>query len=272
MSIYTTVKCGDCGTDFKTRENWLFDHQTCPECFVFPDVHPGEAPKSDEFNVYLVSRVQAPPKCGPEANYYRVAARSEDEALWFTEAYEILEYEYSTQSQNRRKLADLEIEDGVANTNTNPDLSACRSSYIEWHDGYTVRELAFRGPHGDEEDQRDLGPNTTDQFTHMTADDYKDVLVHATEEQIDHKLVENVPDDHLCYWTVSGTPRKTRHAQRIWFENDGQIVAAGYIDHVETGRIWFHPLKPVDADLSKEPPSRGFTYLDEADRPEVLEA
>ncbi|MFC4553516.1 MULTISPECIES: hypothetical protein [Halorussus] len=269
MSTYTETTCSTCGEAFETRENWLFDHETCPECFAFPDVHPDDS-VDDEFNVYLVSRVQAPPKCGPEANYYRVAARSEPEALWFAEAYMILEYEHRMDSQNRRKLADLEIaENGRANTNTYPELSACQSS-IEWHDGYTVRDLGFRGTHGDDEDQRDLGPNTTDQFTHMSADDYRDVLVHATEEQIDHKLAENVPDDHLCYWTVNGTSRQTRHGQRIWFENDGRIVAGGIIDHVESGRIWFSPLERVDADLPKDAPSRGFTYLDTEKRPEVL--
>ena len=268
MSAYSTTSCSTCESEFRTRENWLFEHATCPECFEFPDVHPDDH-VDDDFRVYLVSRVQAPPKFGPEANYYRVAARSESEALWFAEAYSILEYNYRMESQNRRKLADLEIDaDGRANTNTYPELTACQSS-IEWHDGYTVRDLEYRGPHGDEERQRDLGPNTTDQFTHMDADDYRDVLIHASEDEIEHKLKENVPDDHRCYWTVSGTPRQTRHGQRVWFESDGRIVAGGIVDHVEAGRLWFSPLERVDADLPKDPPNQGFTYLDTDERPEV---
>jgi hypothetical protein len=269
MSVYTETTCSTCEEPFETRENWLFDHRTCPDCFAFPDVHPGD-PTTDEFDVYLVSRVQAPPKCGPEANYYRVAARSEREALWFTEAYEVLEYQYNSEAQNRRKLADLSIdEDGVANTNTHPDLSACKSSYIERHDGYTVRELGFRGPHGDTEDQRDFGPNTIDQFQHMNGDDYKDVLIHANRDEIDHKLAENTPDDHLCYWTVSGTPRQTRFGQGVWFENAERIVAVGQIESVKQGKIWFTPLRSVDADLPKYPPNQGFTYLDPDERPDV---
>jgi len=269
VTTYVERTCSACDSEFETRENWLFDHRICPDCFAFPDVHPDD-PHADEFDVYLVSRVQAPPKCGPEANYYRVAARSEREALWFTEAYVVLEYPYNSEAENRKGLADLSIdEDGVANTNTNPDLSACKSSYIEWHDGYAVRELGFRGPHGDTEDQRDRGPNTIDQFNHMTADDYNDVLIHATDEEIDHKLAENVPDDHQCYWTVSGTPRQTRFGQRIWFETDGRIVAVGHVESVETGRIWFTPLKRVDVAVPTDPPNQGFMYLDDDKRPDV---
>lgn len=151
MSVYTTTTCSTCKSEFKTRENWLFDNETCPECFAFPDVHPDDH-RDDEFRVYLVSRVQAPPYSGPEANYYRVAARSEQEAFWFAEAYCILEYQYGTEAQNRSELVDLEIDtDGRANTRMQPEFSACQSS-IEWHDGYTVRDLGYRGPKHDEED------------------------------------------------------------------------------------------------------------------------
>lgn len=103
----------------------------------------------------------------------------------------------------------------------------------------------------------------------MNGEDYKDVLIHASEEQIDHKLAENVPDDHKCYWMVSGTPRQTRYGQRVWFETDGRIVAVGQVHNIETGRIWFTPLERVDAEPPEDPPNQGFMYLDTDDRPDV---
>jgi hypothetical protein len=144
-----------------------------------------------------------------------------------------------------------------------PVLVAQKLPSGEWHDGYAVRKLGFRGAHGDREEQRSIGPDTIDQINDMSADDYQDVIVHATEEQIDHKLAENVPDDHMCYWQVSGKPRQTRFGQRIWFENGGRIVATGGIYGVETDRIWFYPLESVDLDVPVDVPSQGFKYVDQ---------
>lgn len=263
------IECETCGEAFETCENWLFENETCPSCFSFPDVHPDEY-TDEEYDVYLVARVQAPPKSGVQASYFRVAARSESEAMWFTEAYVVFDY-IDSEERNRQRLKSLKIgEDGIANTNTRPELAASKSAGIDPHNGYAVRKLAFRSAHGDDERQEDRGPNTLDQITDPKQMDYKDVLIHATEEQIDHKLAENVPDDHCCYWTVSGTPRQTRHGKRGWFETDGRIVARGVIQSVENGRIWFSPLKRVDAEPPKDAPSRGFTYLDTEKRPEVL--
>ncbi|WP_135306341.1 hypothetical protein [Haloarcula amylovorans] len=264
-----TQTCHHCDDSFETRENWLFDHETCPDCFEFPDVAPDNQPMPDEFNVYLVGRIQTIPKSGAEESYFRVAARSEHEAMWFAEAYLELEYDGSG-----GRLADLLIEDGRANTNMNPDFSVTKLPSAAWHDGYAVKKLSFRSTSGDGSTQRDLGPNTTDQFSNMRADEYQDVLVHTTDEQIAHKRRENVPDGYRCYWTVNGTPRRTRYGQRIWFETDGRIVAGGTIDGVETGRIWFSPLERVDIEPPTDPPTRGFTYIDplekgSTDSPEV---
>jgi len=266
---YVETTCTTCESEFETRENWLYENETCPECFEYPDVEPNGAPR-DEFDVYLVSRVQAVPKSGVEANYYRVAGRSESEALWFTEAYQILDYDCETEARNRQRLASLGIDaDGQANTRTNPVLTAAESSQMECHDGYTVRELGFRSTSADAQRQERRGPNTTDQITNPTDMNYKDVLIHASEDEIDHKLKANVPDGHKCYWTVSGTPRQTRFGQRVWFETDGRIVAVGQVYNIEAGKIWFTPLERVDADVPEDPPNQGFMYLDTEERPDV---
>ncbi|QIO25468.1 hypothetical protein [Haloarcula sp. JP-L23] len=261
MTLRQSIQCRKCGEAFETRENWLHANETCPDCFTFPDVYPDDQPMPDEFDVYLVGRVQTIPKSGAEESYFRVAARDAHEAMWFADAYLELEYD-----GRRGRLTDLVVdENGQANTNTNPVLSATPLPSAAWHDGYSVQKLAFRSTSADVETQRDLGPNTTDQFQHMDSDDYMDVLVHTTDEQIDHKLRENVPDGHTCYWTVTGTPRQTRFGQRIWFETDGRIVAGGQIEGVETGRIWFSPLERVDVAPPTDPPTRGFTYIEPLD-------
>ncbi|WP_436348779.1 hypothetical protein [Natronorubrum sp. FCH18a] len=130
----------------------------------------------------------------------------------------------------------------------------------ERHDGYAVTKIGTRN--GDDyEKQLDFGPTTMDKLPDpdMT---YKDVLIHTTAEQIDHKREGNVPDGHECHWTVNGTPQQTRVLQQIWFEVDGRIVAAGEIRGVETGRIWFTPLWDVDLEPPEDPPNQGFLYVE----------
>jgi hypothetical protein len=265
MTDYTTITCWHCGNDFETRENWLSVHETCPDCFEFPDVYRESDVSRDEFSVFLTSRIVRGIWGAGHDEYFRVAARDKAAALWFTEAYIQLE-----KGEGRSRLRHIVVEDGVANTRDEaPLLSAGEFPYVVAHDGYAVARLASRYSSGDYEDQEyRYGPNTTDQFQNMDPEDYKHVLIHATEEQIDHKLQENVPDDHRCYWTVNGTPRQTRFGQHIWFENDGRIVAGGQIHHTEEGRIWFSPLEQVDLDLPTDPPTRGFTYVDGIELPD----
>ena len=252
--------CRHCGDEFEPADNYLRRNEVCPQCFQFPDVASDE-PSNERATVYLAARVQHGMHGIYDRSYYRVAAESAPDARWLVEAFVALDAPEDEQYRRKQLLA-LEVDDdGVANTRMRPRISVGEAVGDD-HDGYAVQKLGYRSHTGDEERQRDLGPNTTDQLRTMDADDYQDVLVHASEEEIEHKLRENVPDGHECYWTVNGTPRQTRFGQRIWFEADGEIVAAGQIKRCETGRIWFTPLERVDAELPKEPPTRGFRYIE----------
>ena len=93
-----------------------------------------------------------------------------------------------------------------------------------------------------------------------------DVFIHATREQIDEKLETNVPDDHYCYWTVNGTPRQTATGQRVWFETGGEIVAGARIVGLESGKLWFEPALETRFYPPKEPPERGFAYIEPPQR------
>jgi hypothetical protein len=167
------LTCANCGEGFETRENYLARTETCPTCFEFPDVTPDEWP-DDEYNVYLAARIQHPPKAGLERNYYRVAARSERDARWFVEAYNVLKYPVEDEPQKRRRLASLEVdEDGRANTNTHPDI-VVREIPGDSHDGYAVKEFGFRSSHGDRVEQENDGPRTTDQILNGDEDEEED--------------------------------------------------------------------------------------------------
>jgi len=89
-----------------------------------------------------------------------------------------------------------------------------------------------------------------------------DVLIHTTADEIDHKRRGEVPDDHLCFWTVNGTPRPPEPGRRVYFEVDGRLVACGEIREIETGKLWFDPLESVDREPPIVVPSRGFTYVE----------
>ncbi|APX00188.1 hypothetical protein CHINAEXTREME_20460 (plasmid) [Halobiforma lacisalsi AJ5] len=256
-----THTCSDCGEPFDTRANYLARNAVCPDCFEFPDVHHDETPDNDH-TVYLVASVSAGMHGAFHAAYFRVAAQSEADARFFAIAYQRLE-----DTVNEPSLADIAfdgeelvlIRPGAAPTT----VRVVELPVVERHDGYAVTKLDTRN--GDDyEDQLDFGPNTTDKLPDpdMTP---KDVLVHATDEQIEHKLEKNVPDDHQCYWTVNGTPQQTRFGQRIWFEQDGQLVACGQIRGTESGRIWFSPLWEVDLECPTTVPNQGYKYVEPID-------
>jgi hypothetical protein len=92
----------------------------------------------------------------------------------------------------------------------------------------------------------------------------RDVLIRAGANEIAHKWSTNVPADHDCYWTVNGTPRQTEPGQYVWFVSPtlARIYAYSEIVALEDGKLWFRPLKEVDLEAPKEPPTRGFTYCD----------
>ncbi|WP_436346834.1 hypothetical protein [Natronorubrum sp. FCH18a] len=257
METYT---CNGCGDEFETKPNYLARNTVCPDCFEFPDVHYDETPDPD-YSIYLVSSTSAGMHGAFHGAYYRVAAKSERDARFFARAYAILE-----DTVNHNSLADIEFDGEQVvpdHSGGATEIRAMELPIAERHDGYAVTKLETRN--GDDyEDQLDYGPTTMDKLPDpdMT---YQDVLIHTTEEQIDHKREGNVPDNHECYWTVNGTPQQTRVLQRIWFEVDGRIVAAGEIRGVETGRIWFSPLWDVDLKPPEEPPNQGFMYVEPID-------
>ncbi|QCC57207.1 hypothetical protein [Natrinema thermotolerans] len=252
-----TITCGECGGPFETRENYLARNAVCPDCFEFPDVAHDET-RAEDYTVYLAASVSAGMHGAFHAAYFRVAARSKADARFFVRAYQRL-----ADTVNDPNLADLAF-DGDEQILTRPGAAPTTVRVLELppterHDGYAVTKLGTRND--DYADQLDYGPNTRDKLSDPDMC-YKDVLVHATDEQIDHKLEENVPEDHLCYWTVNGTPQQTRFGQRIWFEQDGRLVACGQIHSTETGRIWFSPLWEVDLECPTEVPNQGFKYVE----------
>ncbi|OLZ39078.1 hypothetical protein A6E15_19130 [Natrinema saccharevitans] len=250
--------CTECNDQFETRDNYLARNSVCPDCFEFPDVNYDETPDT-EYTVYLAASVSAGMHGAFHAAYFRVAARSTADARFFVRAYQRLD-----DTVNDPKLGEIAF-DGEEVVLTRPGAApttvrVMELPLVERHDGYAVTKLGTRN--GDDyEDQLDFGPNTRDKLPDPGMS-YKDVLVHATDEQIDHKLEENVPEDHLCYWTVNGTPQQTRFGQRIWFEQDGRLVACGQVHSTETGRIWFSPLWEVDLECPTEVPNQGFKYVD----------
>ena len=92
-----------------------------------------------------------------------------------------------------------------------------------------------------------------------------DVVIRSTADKLAHKWEGNVPADHECYWTVSGTPRQTTAGNRIWFVRENHAFATAEITDVEDGRIWFEPLRSVDMPMPEDAPTRGFRYINPAE-------
>ncbi|MFP8891845.1 hypothetical protein ACLI4U_19045 (plasmid) [Natrialbaceae archaeon A-CW2] len=91
----------------------------------------------------------------------------------------------------------------------------------------------------------------------------KDVLIYADKRTVAHKLCENVPDGHECFWTVNGTPRQTGPGASVLFSDGDRVHARGDVLEVEHGRIWFEPLEACDESVPCEPVTRGFRYVSE---------
>ena len=96
---------------------------------------------------------------------------------------------------------------------------------------------------------------------------YPDVLIRADPDDLEHKRREKMDDPWgtECYWTVKGTPRKTGRGGAILFHDGDKVWGLAIITRVETGRIWFEPIResPWDFDVP-EPPTRGYQYVDKA--------
>jgi len=92
--------------------------------------------------------------------------------------------------------------------------------------------------------------------------EHRDVHIYADRETIAHKLHENLPDDEVAFWTVSGKPRQTGAGAKIQFSTADRVVARGEVIDVEKGRIWFDNLSEPDYETvpSIQPPRRGFKY------------
>ncbi|NLV14348.1 hypothetical protein [Haloarcula argentinensis] len=102
----------------------------------------------------------------------------------------------------------------------------------------------------------------------MTDAQHADVLVQTGPEDVAHKRRENMdnPDEMQCYWTVSGTPRKTGRGGAMLFSDGESVWGTATITEVEDGKIWFRPIRTADGlsfDLPIDPPTRGFAYITE---------
>ena len=85
-----------------------------------------------------------------------------------------------------------------------------------------------------------------------------DVLIRAKRKDVEHKFDK---ENAYCWWTVNGTPRNCGKGDNIFFSDGERIYGEGDILDVDDGRIIFTPLKRVDLEQPKKPPTRGFTYL-----------
>jgi hypothetical protein len=92
----------------------------------------------------------------------------------------------------------------------------------------------------------------------------KDVLIQAKPETVQHKMKEyfSTPEDYICWWDVNGKPQKTSKNCTILFSDGEKVYAKGTILEVEEDRITFSPLEKVELENPKEPPSRGFKYVE----------
>jgi len=91
-----------------------------------------------------------------------------------------------------------------------------------------------------------------------------DVLIYADPDDVAHKFPDELPDGHVPYWSVSGTPRQTEPGQSILFCDGEHVFARGEIIELDDGRIWFRNLECVDEELPAEPVTRGFKYVAES--------
>lgn len=89
----------------------------------------------------------------------------------------------------------------------------------------------------------------------------KDVLIQTDSDELQHKLTEHVPDGEVCYWTVNGEPQQTTAGCEILFTDGDRVIGRAEIIDVESGRIWFEPVTPVDEELPATPTTRGFKYI-----------
>lgn len=92
-----------------------------------------------------------------------------------------------------------------------------------------------------------------------------DVLIQTDTDELEHKLEGNVPDDEVCYWTVSGKPQRTTAGRDVLFTDGDRVIGRAEIVDVEDGRLWFEPVTPVDEELPTAPTTRGFKYVDTAE-------
>lgn len=93
-----------------------------------------------------------------------------------------------------------------------------------------------------------------------------DVLVRADREDVSHKIRENMDDpwETLCYWTVSGKPRRTGPGSMMLFSDGEDVWGTATITEIEDGKIWFKPIrlaKGLVYDVPVDPPTRGFRYI-----------
>lgn len=96
--------------------------------------------------------------------------------------------------------------------------------------------------------------------------DPKHVLIGATREDCAGKLRAELDDPTgvECYWRVSGAPRQTARGQYVYFEADGDVWGIATVLRVEDGRLWFTPIREIDAlaiELPVSAPTRGFRYV-----------
>lgn len=105
----------------------------------------------------------------------------------------------------------------------------------------------------------------------------QNVIIRAAKDDLEHKVFhiqdcepgEPYPRQSLAYWRVSGTPQQTGPGRKIMFSEDGDRVDYhAPICTVEEGKIWFAFLSPVDYEVPKEPPTRGFTYVEPTENKE----
>lgn len=83
-------------------------------------------------------------------------------------------------------------------------------------------------------------------------------MIRSNPGAVEHKFDK---ENDYCWWTVNGTPRKCGKGDKIFFSNGKQIYGEGTIIRVEPGKIVFLPLKRVDRPQPKQPPTRGFAYV-----------
>lgn len=93
-----------------------------------------------------------------------------------------------------------------------------------------------------------------------------DIFISTSRERFEHKLRENVPEGHQCFWSVNGTPKRCGPGDKILFSDGDRVRAKGVITDVEEGEIWFTPLTEIDEENPVEAFDHpGFKYVEQAD-------